>query len=266
MSKNIFIVFFVAVLYCNVNAQRVKYNFNSGWKVFVGDDADASIINYNDYDWKQVTLPYAWNEDEAFKNDIRDLSTGIAWYRKRFRIPARHKGQKVFLEFEGIRQAGDFYLNGKHIGIHENGVTSFGFDITDVVKFGDEENVIAARIDNDWEYKEKATNTKYQWEDKNFNANYGGINKNVFLHVTPKLYQTLPLFTHLGTTGVYIYADNFNIKNRTATIHAESEIKNESDQSQEVQLEVIITDLNNKPVKRFTGDKTLICSRRNKNA
>ncbi len=258
LSKNIFIILFVAVLNCNVNAQRVKYNFNSGWKVFVGDDADASINNYNDYDWKQVTLPYAWNEDEAFKNDIRDLSTGIAWYRKRFRIPSRHKGQKVFLEFEGIRQAGDFYLNGKHIGIHENGVTSFGFDITDEVKFGDEENVIAARIDNDWEYKEKATNTKYQWEDKNFNANYGGINKNVFLHVTPKLYQTLPLFTHLGTTGVYIYADNFNIKNRVATIHAESEIKNESDQSQEVQLEVIITDLNNKTVKRFTGDKTLV--------
>ena len=65
------------------------------------------------------------------------------------------------------------------------------------VKFGDEENVVAARIDNDWEYREKATNTKYQWEDKNFNANYGGINKNVFLHVTAKVYQTLPLFTHL---------------------------------------------------------------------
>ena len=74
------------------------------------------------------------------------------------------------------------------------------------------------------------------------------------------LLQTVPdtsLFTHLGTTGVYIYADNYNIKDRSATIHAESEIKNESDGSQEVQFEVIITDLNNKPVKTFTGDKTL---------
>ena len=54
---------------------------------------------------------------------------------------------------------------------------AFGFDITGVAKFGDEENVLAVRIDNDWNYKEKATDTKFQWEDKNFNANYGGISQ-----------------------------------------------------------------------------------------
>jgi len=254
-----FLVFVLLILVtCSLNAQRIKYNFNPGWKVFVGDNQDASKVDFNDDAWKHVTLPYAWNEDEAFKKDIRELSTGIAWYRKHFKLPLGQKGQKVFLEFEGIRQAGEFYFNGTQIGIHENGVTAFGFDVTDLVKFGDAENVVAARIDNDWEYKEKATNTKYQWEDKNFNANYGGINKNVFLHVTPTLYQTLPLFTQLATTGVYIYADNFNIKAKTATINVTSETKNETGQSQVVEYEVIITDLNNKPVKRFTGEKTTI--------
>ena len=160
----------------------------------MGDDSLAYQDNFNDKNWKKVTLPYAWNEDEAFKKDINDLSTGIAWYRKHFKIPASAKGQKIFLEFEGIRQAGEFYLNGKPIGMSENGVMAFGFDITDAAKLGDEENVLAARIDNDWDYKEKATNTKFQWEDKNFNANYGGIRKNVYLHITPKVYQTLPLF------------------------------------------------------------------------
>ena len=56
--------------------------------------------------------------------------------------------------------------------MHENGVMAFGFDVTNAVKF-DGDNVLAARIDNDWNYKEKATDTKFQWEDKNFNANYG---------------------------------------------------------------------------------------------
>src|SRR5215211_427729 len=189
----------------NASAQRMKYNFNSGWKVKVADEAGAEAPAFNDAAWKPVTLPWAWNEDQAFKKDIVDHSTGIAWYRKHFKLPATVKGQKIFLEFEGIRQAGDFYLNGKHIGIHENGVTAFGFDVTDLVKPG-EENVVAARIDNNWDYREKATNQKYQWEDRNFNANYGGINKNVFLHITPAIYQTLPLLTHLNTTGVYIYA------------------------------------------------------------
>ena len=259
-STRILFMLFLLLFAVNSHAQRIKYNFNPGWKVFVGDPADASKPDFNDNQWKSVTLPYAWNEDEAFKLDIRELSTGIAWYRKRFKLPVSHKGQKVFLEFEGIRQAGDFYFNGTHIGIHENGVTSFGFDVSDIAKFGDEENVIAARINNDWEYKEKATNTKYQWEDKNFNANYGGINKNVFLHVTPKLYQTLPLFTHLGTTGVYIYADKFDIKNKTATIHAASQIRNETGKPQDIQYEVILTDINNKPVKSFKGLESKIAA------
>lgn len=260
MLRRIFITLFISAIVSIVNAQRVKYNFNAEWKVFVGDDPGASGIVFNDAGWKPVTLPYAWNEDDAFKKDIVDLSTGIAWYRKHFKLPAQDKGQKVFLEFEGIRQAGDFYVNGNHIGIHENGVTAFGFDISDVVNFGDKENVIAARIDNDWNYRERATDTKYQWEDKNFNANYGGINKNVFLHITGKIYQTLPLFTHLGTTGVYIYADNFDIKGKTATVHAESEIRNETAGAQQVEYQVIITGPGNKPVKIITGEKSVVAA------
>lgn len=257
-------LFFCFLLFCglpfteSVNAQntapRTKYNFNSDWKVFAGDAKEAASPAFNDEQWKKVTLPYAWNEDDAFQKDIADLRTGIAWYRKHFKLPAAAKGQKVFLEFEGIRQAGEFYLNGVSIGLHENGVMAFGFDVSDAVRFGNEENVIAARIDNDWNYKEKATDTKFQWEDKNFNANYGGINKNVYLHVAPKLYQTLPLYSNLKTTGVYIYADDFNINRKSATVHAASEVKNETAGPQQVGYEVTITDLTGKPVKTFSGE------------
>ena len=232
---------------------RVKYNFNSGWKVFVGDAKNAETSSFADAGWKTVTLPYAWNEDDAFRKDIADLSTGIAWYRKHFRLPASAKGQKIFLEFEGIRQAGEFYLNGQAIGMHENGVTAFGFDVTNAVKF-DEDNILAARIDNSWDYREKATNTKFQWEDKNFNANYGGISKNVFLHVVPKLYQTLPLYSNLQTTGVYIYAQDHDIRKQSATVHAESEIKNETARTESVSYEVSVTEVSGKPVKAFKGE------------
>lgn len=255
------ILLFITVLMLSVNLfaqQRMKYNFNSGWKVIVKDDSLASGVNYDDTKWKNVTLPYAWNEDDAFKKDIADLTTGIAWYRKNFKLPATQKGQKVFLELEGIRQAGEFYLNGKYIGMHENGVMAFGFDISNDVQFGDAENVLAVRINNDWDYREKSTNTKYQWSDKNFNANYGGMPKNVYLHVTNKLYQTLPLYTNLGTTGTYIYADEFDIKNKSARIHAKSEVKNETSLSQQVNFEVIIKELNGTVVKKIMGDKLTV--------
>ena len=89
-----------------------------------------------------------------------------------------------------------FYINGEYIGLHENGAMAVGFDLTPYIKYG-QENVMAVRIDNNWNYKERATDTKYQWSDRNFNANYGGIPKNVWLHVTDKLYQTLPLYSNL---------------------------------------------------------------------
>jgi beta-galactosidase len=185
-------------------SQRTKYNFNSNWKLSVGDANGAEAAAFDDASWKNVTLPSAWNEDEAFKKDIAELSSGIAWYRKHFKLPGAARGQKVFLEFEGIRQAGNFYLNGKPIGLHENGVMAFGFDVTDFVNFGEKENVLAARIDNSWDYREKATNQKFQWEDKNFNANYGGISKNVYLHITPALYQTLPLLAFMSMLTIII--------------------------------------------------------------
>jgi beta-galactosidase len=235
-----------------------KYNFNSDWIFRLGDIPEAKEPAYKDDDWKKVTLPAAWNEDDAFKKDIVDLSTGVVWYRKHFKLPVSSKGKKVFIEFEGIRQGGDFYINGKAIGFHENGVTAFGFDITDLVRFDGQENIIAARIDNDWNYRERATNSKYQWEDKNFNANYGGIIRNVFLHITPRLYQTLPLYSNLKTTGVYIYASDFDIKGRTATVNAASEIKNETQQAQQVGFKVDLIDLDGKTIKSFTGGKTTI--------
>src|SRR4051812_39809318 len=158
---------------------------------------------------------------------------------------------KTFLEFEGIRQAGEFYLNGKFIGRSENGVMAFGFDITDVVAAG--ENVVAARIDNSWDYKEKATGSAFQWNDRNFYANYGGINKNVFLHITDRLHQTLPLYTNLGTTGVYVYANNFDFRGSSATVNAESQVKNEDSRSRTFSYEVVIEDASQRMVKRLDG-------------
>jgi beta-galactosidase len=231
-----------AVAYMPPRNHRTKYNFNSDWKVFVGDPAHAETAGFDDSHWKPVTTPYAWNEDDAFKKDIKDLSTGIAWYRKHFKLPADSAGRKVFLEFEGIRHGGEFYLNGKFIGRHENGVMAFGFDLTALLNPAPQDNVLAARIDNSWDYKEKTTGSTYEWNDRNFYANYGGINKNVFLHITDKLHQTLPLYANLGTTGVYVYAKDFDIKGRSAKLTAESQVKNDYSRTVTFNYEVIVID------------------------
>ena len=91
---------------------RATFDFNPGWRMFVGDPTNAALFEFDDSTWKGVTLPRAWNEDAAFKMAIDQHPTGIAWYRKQFRLPPSATGKKVFLEFEGVRQAGEFFLNG----------------------------------------------------------------------------------------------------------------------------------------------------------
>ncbi|RRN76457.1 beta-galactosidase, partial [Pseudoxanthomonas sp. SGD-10] len=216
---------------------------------------DARRSDFNDSQWKVVTLPRAFNEDEAFKLSIEKHTDTIVWYRKTFRVPDL-KSKKVFIEFEGVRQGGEFYLNGEYLGIHENGVMAVGFDLTPYMKEGD--NVIAVRLDNDWQYREKSSNSRYQWNDRNFNANYGGIPKNVFLHITDEVYQTLPLYSNLKTTGVYIYASEFDLKGKRAKINAESEVRNSSKSARKLTYQVEILDAEGKKVKAFESDPILV--------
>ena len=234
---------------------REKYNFNRDWLIALGDVPHGEKIDLDDSSWRRVTLPRAFNGEEAFRLSIEQLTDTISWYRKHFTVHDL-KDRKVFVEFEGVRQGADFFLNGHHLGTHENGVMAVGFDLTPFMREG--ENVIAVRIDNNWDYHERGTDTKFQWNDRNFNANYGGIPRNVYLHVTSPVYQTLPLYSNLATTGVYIYATDFDIENRKATVTAESQVKNETENPVTLTYRVTVYDADGKKVAAFQSKKSTI--------
>ena len=242
------------MLVVSVNAtERQKLNFNGGWRLAVGDFAEAAKPDYDDSLWQQVTLPYAFNGDEAFRKDIVDLTDTVCWYRKTFTLTEGEVQGKVFIEFEGARQGADVWVNGQKVGFSDNGVMAFGFDLTPYIKEG--QNVIAVRCDNNWKYRDRLLDSRYQWNDNNFNANYGGLPKNVWLHITGKLYQTLPLYSNLGTTGTYIYATDFDIPNHQATIHAESQIRNEDAKPRSFTFFAKVLDMDGKEVAHFNGER-----------
>jgi hypothetical protein len=259
-------VLMLTVVPMDMVATRQKLNFNSAWRLQVGDFPDAVRADFDDSRWRQVTLPYAFNGDEAFRKDIVDLTDTIVWYRKKFTVLAEASApsaraesllftdeQKYFIEFEGVRQGADFYLNGHHLGLSENGVMACGFDLTPYIKIG--ENVLAVRCDNSWTYRSREYDSRYQWNDRNFNANYGGIPKNVWLHVTGKLYQTLPLYSNLGTTGTYVYATDFDIAGHKAVIHVESQVRNDDTKAHDVALMFTLTDADGNLVAREEGQE-----------
>ena len=222
---------------CVVSAsavERQKLNFNADWRLEVGDVANAEQTGFDDSRWLPVTLPYAFNGHEAFKKDIVDLTDTVCWYRKTFTLSEQQLQGKVFIEFEGARQGCDVWLNGQKVGFSDNGVMAFGFDLTPYVVKG--KNVLSVRCDNSWTYRDRTLNSRYQWNDKNFNANYGGLPKNVYLHITDKLYQTLPLYSNLGTTGTYVYATDIDVHNRKAVVHVESQVKNDDTKARTFRL------------------------------
>lgn len=231
---------------------RQTFNFNSDWRLSSSDKVVSEMLKKH-----PVTLPHAWNEDESFKVSTYEMPTGEVWYRKNFKLPENVEtavadgGKKVFIEFEGARQAAEVFLNGNRIGLSENGVMAFGFDITTYLKPG--ENLIEVRTDNAWDYKEQATGSTWQWHTKSFNVNYGGIPKNVWLHVTDPVYQTLPLFSDLGTTGIYIYGTEYDVPTGSVTINVESEVHNSTSGPVTRSLQVCVKDASGKTVAAFDG-------------
>ena len=244
----------------------------------MGEEPKASEPRFDDSSWQTVTLPWSYNQTEAFARQIALLSDTVAWYRKHFVLTDKMKqGCRFFIEFEGVRFGARVFLNGQELGWGENGVMAFGFDLTPYIKRSGE-NVLAVYVDNSWNYREhrqtwseqqqKEVGSGFQWNDKNFFCNYGGINKNVWLHVMySDVYQTLPLYSNLQTTGVYIYATDHDVPSRKATIHAESEVKNESQHAQTVGYQVLVNSaVDGRPVAGFSGPavtvepgKTAVC-------
>ena len=244
----------LALAYCvlpRAHAQRATFDFDPGWRLLVGDAPGAEAASFDDSAWKPVTLPRAWNEDDAFRVAIDKHPTGIAWYRKNFVLPPGSEGKKIYLEFEGVRQGAEFFLNGKSLGFHEDGITAVGFDLGAAALPAPSVNVVAVRTDNAWDYRERGTKQRYQWNDKNFNANYGGIPKHVRLHVVDRLHQTLPLWNGLGTVGVYVYAKDFDLPAGSAVVHAESEVRNAHDTPRTFGYEVEVADLAGKVLATF---------------
>lgn len=247
----------------------VTYNMNIDWKFKKASDsatyplasAAASVakdgknfydVDYDDSDWETVSVPHPINAEDSFDGNCYDageasLYRGFMFYRKHITVPQTDAGKKLFLEFEAFRQSVYVYVNGDIVGYYEAGISPVGFDITDYIKVG-QDNVIAVATDNASDRGQSdatkvthetrpgsapgaADGNGYQWNTKDFNEVQGGLTGNINLYAKNNVYQTLPLYNNLKTKGNYIYATDFDIREKTATINVEAEIRNETTQA-----------------------------------
>ncbi len=103
-----------------------------------------------DKGWRRVDVPHDFVVEQTFTptgdRSHGYLPKGIGWYRRSFTLPASARGQRVWLEFDGVWRDSAIWVNGALAGRHQSGYTSFHLDVTNLVKPG-EENLVAVRCD-----------------------------------------------------------------------------------------------------------------------
>jgi beta-galactosidase len=240
------------------------FNFNPGWKFIRRNVPGAQRVGFNDSAWTTISTPHTFNDVDSYDHIIshsggdRHAWAGIVWYRKHFQIPSQYAEDNVFLEFEGIRQAAEFWVNGHYAGLFQNGVTAYGLDMTRFVKFGGADNVIAVKVDNSPNYRQKPSEVAYEWEGRAFNPDYGGLHSDVRMIITGKIYQTLPLYDPLKTTGIYIYPSDFSFAQKTCDVHVESQVRNDSAAKQRIALSAVVVGAHGNIRAKFRGGNMVV--------
>jgi beta-galactosidase len=132
---------------------RIRDTFDFGWKFFKGDAPGAQQLTFADANWRSLDLPHDWSVEGPFSQNEPSggsggfAPTGIGWYRKRFRLPAAYKDRKVSIEFDGVYQNGEVWINGQYLGKRPFGYISFAYDLTPHLNAGGE-NLVAVKVDN----------------------------------------------------------------------------------------------------------------------
>jgi len=147
------------------------------------DEADATGAMLADplalyeYDMERsptVSLPSSWITHAPEMRYYR----GLVWYQRRFAFRAK-PASRTFLRFGAANYAATVYLNGKRVGEHRGGFTPFAFEVTRLLRPG--ENQVTIGVDSE-RNGDDVPPPVTDWED------YGGVTRDVSLVVVPETY------------------------------------------------------------------------------
>lgn len=134
---------------------RRTVNMDPDWQFSRGTHPEAIDPSFNDSDWQTVDVPHDWsilgryNRSNLTGRGGGYLPSGDGWYRKSFSLPESDTGKKVWIEFDGIMANSEVYINGELLGKWPYGYTTFQYEMTDHLKFGqNEKNVLTVRANN----------------------------------------------------------------------------------------------------------------------
>jgi beta-galactosidase len=222
-----------------INAKR-KADFDMGWRFHLGDVPAAKEINFADNSWRQLNLPHDWSIEGEFSKDNPAgvgggaLPAGVGWYRKTFTLPESNNNKCVFIDFDGVYMNSDVWINGHFLGNRPYGYSSFRYEMTPYLNYGNKPNVIAVRVDNS-----KQPNSRWY--------SGSGIYRNVWLVTVDKVHVD-----HWGT-----FVSTLTVDKSKAIIKVQTTIRNEMSNSSVVTLRTILQDKNGKEVASSSAKESI---------
>ena len=216
----------LSFVFVHVKAQNErKINFDKGWKFKLDSIQSYSEPDINDASWRTLNLPHDWSIEGTFsKNNPATpgggaLPGGIGWYRKAFIVPVSKKNKILLIDFDGVYMNSEVWINGHSLGIRPSGYISFQYDLTPYLKYGNEQNIIAVKVDNS-----KQPNSRWY--------SGSGIYRNVWLTTVDKV--------HVENWGTFITTPV--VSNKSATVNITINIQNQYATNKTVVVNTIIFD------------------------
>lgn len=212
-------------------SSRLIQSFDADWRFLKGDVQNAEKAEFNDSAWKTVNAPHDWSIEGPFdeKNPTGAgggyLPSGISWYRKHFKLAPGDKTRRVFIEFDGVMEKSDVWINGFHLGQRPSGYISFVYELTEHLNFDGQDNVITVRADT-------SAQPASRW--------YTGAG--IYRHV--RLVKTGVVY--LNYNGTFVFTPQ--IDEKQAVVKVTSEVVNQSGSAQNVSLQVTLIDPSGKTV------------------
>ena len=168
----------------------------------------AAARGYDDQGWRSVNLPHDWAVEQPF--DPKAVKQqgyrprGIGWYRRTFKLDPSDRGKNIELQFDGVATHCAVYFNGTPVKHNWCGYTSFYIDVTPMMRYGNDVNTIAVRVDADamegWWY-EGAGIYRHAWLVKRSPVHVvtDGVYANPVIKADGK--WTIPVEVTLANTG-----------------------------------------------------------------
>jgi beta-galactosidase len=203
---------------------RVTTPFDADWRFLKTDASNAEQPRFDDSAWRKLNLPQDWSIAGPFSETNNAggaggfLPSGVGWYRKHFSLSKGEPGRHVFIEFDGVMQNSDVWINGFHLGHRPYGYVSFSYELTGHVNFGGD-NVIAVRAD-------ASGQPASRW--------YSGAG----IYRPVRLVETTPVFVKQG--GIFISTPQ--VSETQATVQVQVAVTNEYNTPGEIFLKISVLD------------------------